>query len=97
MKSIKVTILGRQYPIKVDESEEETMHSIAAYVDDTFRQYKKELSKQPDATVMTMAALSMAEELFEERKRNRKLSQQEDVVMKDVNESLEKFIKQIRS
>lgn len=97
MKAIKITILGRQYPLKIEESEEETMHRIAAYVDDTFRQYKKELSKQNESTILTMAALSIAEELFEERKRNRELGQHEGVVMKDVNESLEKFIKQIRS
>lgn len=97
MKSIKVTILGRQYPLKIDEAEEETMQRIATFVDDTFRQYKKELNKQTEATVMTMAALSIAEELFEERRRNRELGQQEDVVMQDVNESLEKFIEQIRS
>ncbi len=97
MKSIKVTILGKQYPLKIDESEEETMLRIATYVDDLFRQYKKELSKQPETTIMTMAALSIAEELFEERRRNRELGQQEEVVMKDVNESLEKFIEQIRA
>ncbi len=96
MKSIKVTILGRQYPIKVEDDEEETMQRIAAFVDDTFRQYKKELSKQNEATVMTMAALSMAEELFEVRKRSRELDKQGDGVMEEVNESLEKFINKIR-
>ncbi len=97
MKSIKVTILGKQYPLKIDESEEETMLRIANYVDDLFRQYKKELSKQPETTIMTMAALSIAEELFEERRRNRELDQQGDETMKDVNESLEKFVEQIRA
>ncbi|TYP95412.1 cell division protein ZapA [Fodinibius salinus] len=97
MKSIKVTILGKQYPLKVDESEEEAMRRIAQYVDEKFRQYKKELKKQPDTTVMTLAALSISEELFEERKRNRELSQQEDKVLKDVNASLEEFIDEIKS
>ena len=44
MKSIKITILGKQYPLKVEESEEEAMKRIAGYVDDKFRQYKKELN-----------------------------------------------------
>lgn len=95
MKSIKITILGKQYPLKVEESEEEAMKRIAGYVDDKFRQYKKELNKQPDTTIMTLAALSIAEELFEERKRNRELNQQEDKTLKNVNESLEKFIEEI--
>ncbi|WP_445666041.1 cell division protein ZapA [Fodinibius sp. AD559] len=96
MKSIKITILGKQYPLKVEESEEEAMKRIAGYVDDKFRQYKKELNKQPDTTIMTLAALSIAEELFEERKRNRELNQQEDKTLKNVNESLENFIEEIR-
>ena len=96
MKSIKITILGKQYPLKVEESEEEAMKRIAGYVDDKFRQYKKELNKQPDTTIMTLAALSIAEELFEERKRNRELNQQEDKVLQNVNESLENLIEEIR-
>ncbi len=95
MKSIKITILGKQYPLKVEESEEEAMKRIAGYVDDKFRQYKKELNKQPDTTIMTLAALSIAEELFEERKRNRELNQQEDKTLKNVNKSLENFIEEI--
>lgn len=97
MKSIKVTILGKQFPLKVEESEEEAMMRIAQYVDEKFRQYKKELNKQPDTTVMTLAALSIAEELFEERKRNRELSQQEDKVLQNVNKSLEQFIEEIKN
>jgi len=97
MKSIKVTILGKQYPLKVEESEEETMKRIAHYVDEKFRQYKKELNKQPDTTIMTLAALSIAEELFEERRQNRKLEQQEDKVMQNVNKSLEEFLDDIKT
>lgn len=97
MKSIKVTILGKQYPLKVEDSEEESMKRIANYVDEKFRQYKKELNKQPDTTIMTLAALSIAEELFEERRRNRELSQQEDKTLQQVNKSLETFLEEIRS
>ncbi|MDZ7694076.1 MAG: cell division protein ZapA [Balneolaceae bacterium] len=97
MKSIKINILGKQYPIKVEDSEEETMRRIAQYVDDRFMQYKKELKKQPEATVMVFAALSLAEEIFEERRRNRELAQQEDKLMQDVNKSLEEFIEEINA
>ncbi|MGM0546898.1 MAG: cell division protein ZapA [Bacteroidota bacterium] len=96
MKSIKVTILNKEFPLKVEDSEEEAMKRIAGYVDDKFRQYKKELNKQPDTTIMTLAALSIAEELFEERKRNRELNQQEDKMLQNVNKSLESFIEEIR-
>jgi cell division protein ZapA len=95
MKSIKITILGKQYPLKVEDSEVETMNRIAQYVDEKFRQYKKELNKQPDTTVMVLAALSIAEELFEERRRNRELNQQDDKVLEGVNKSLENLIEEI--
>jgi|SRR5690625_313706 len=97
MKSVKVTILGKQYPLKIEDSEEEAIQRIARYVDDKFRQYKKELNKQPDTTVMSLAALAIAEELFEERKQNRQLSQQEQKVMKKVNQSLESFAEELTS
>ena len=32
MKSIKVSILGKQYPLKVEDHEEENMISICKYV-----------------------------------------------------------------
>ncbi len=97
MKSIKITILGKQYPLKVEDSEEETMIRISQYVDEKFRQYKKELSKQPETTVMVLAALSIAEELFEERRRNRELNQQDDKVLQGVNKSLESLIEEIKN
>lgn len=95
MKSVKITILGKQYPLKVEESEVEAMMRISQYVDEKFRQYKKELSKQPETTVMVLAALSIAEELFEERRRNRELSQQDDKIMQGVNKSIEELIQEI--
>lgn len=97
MKSIKITILGKQYPLKVEDSEEETMMRISQYVDEKFRQYKKELNKQPETTVMVLAALSIAEELFEERRRNRELNQQDDKVLQGVNKSLESLIEDIKN
>lgn len=97
MKSIKITILGKQYPLKVEDSEVEAMQRISQYVDEKFRQYKKELHKQPETTVMVLAALSIAEELFEERRRNRELSQQDDKILKEVNQSIEKLIEDINS
>lgn len=97
MKAIKVTILGKQYPLRVEESEEENMVRIARYVDEKLRQYKKELTKQPESTVMVLTALSIAEELFEERRRNKELNKKEDRILEDVNDSMEQFLEQIRT
>ncbi|HKI46975.1 MAG TPA: cell division protein ZapA [Balneolales bacterium] len=69
MKSIKVTVLGRQYPLKVDDSDVEPMYEIAQYVDQRLRTFKNELINQPETTVMVLACLSLAEELFHERQK----------------------------
>ncbi len=64
MKSIKVSILGRQYPLKVEDDNEQMMHEIAQFVDDRFREYKKHLSSQNETTILVLSCLSIAEELF---------------------------------
>jgi len=95
MKSIKVTILGRQYPLKVEEHEEELMLKISRYVDEKFKLYRQQLSKQPESTIMVLAALSLAEELFEERRKNKNSAQNEEKILQRVNGSLETLIDEI--
>ncbi len=68
MKSIKVTIMGRQFPLKVDEADEEMMYGIADFVDQRIRTYKKELANQSESIILTLACLSIAEELFQDRR-----------------------------
>ncbi|MCG8372180.1 MAG: cell division protein ZapA [Balneolales bacterium] len=97
MKSIKVSILGKQYPLKVEDHEEETMVRICKYVDERFQTYRNQLVKQPEATVMVLAALSIAEELFEARQTNSDNSKNEEVLMQRVNASLERLIEDIRN
>jgi len=68
MKSIKVTIMGRQFPLKVEESDESLMFEIADFVDQRIRTYKKELANQAEPIILTLACLSMAEELYKYRR-----------------------------
>lgn len=95
MQSIKVTILGKQIPIKVEDSEVESMKKIAAYVDDKFRTYKHDLNSQPDSIIMILASLSIAEELFETRKKLQDIENNESSLMDEVNTEVEKLIKEI--
>ncbi|HCD51425.1 MAG TPA: cell division protein ZapA [Balneolaceae bacterium] len=97
MKSIKVSILGKQYPLKVEDHEEENMISICKYVDERFQTYRQQLVNQPESTVMVLAALSIAEELFEARQDTSDLIKNEEVMMKKVNNSLSKLLEGIRS
>jgi cell division protein ZapA len=64
MKSIKVSILGRQYPLVVKPDDEQLMYEIAEFVDKRFKTFKKDLSNQSETTIMVLSCLSIAEELY---------------------------------
>ncbi|NBW70062.1 MAG: cell division protein ZapA [Bacteroidetes bacterium] len=96
MKSLKVSILGKQYPLMVEDHEEENMLNICRYVDEKFQEYRQQLLKQPESTVMVLAALSIAEELFELRNQLSETEKNEQVMMKRVNTRLEQLLEDIR-
>jgi len=97
MQSIKVTILGKQIPLKVNEDEVDNMHRIAKFVDEKFKLYRNELSNQPDSTVMILASLSIAEELFEVRRRLQVDENKESELMDQINNEIESLIKELNS
>lgn len=95
MRSIKVTILGKQYPLKVNESEVENMQQIAEFVDEKFRLYRRELNKQPESTIMALGALSIAEELFELRRKLQNSGPDKNEVYGEVNQQLEQLLREV--
>lgn len=95
MKSIKVSILGKQIPLKVEESEIENTRRMAQYVDEKFKLYRNDLSNQPDSTIMILACLSITEELFEARSQVNELEGSKDELMDNVNNEIEKLIEEL--
>jgi cell division protein ZapA len=95
MQAIKVTILGKQIPLKVHDTEVENTKRIAAYVDEKFRLFRNQFSNQPDSTIMILACLSIAEELFETRAKLIESDEQESNVMDEINLQVSKLIKEI--
>jgi len=95
MQSIKVSILGKQIPLKVEEGEVESMKKIASYVDEKFRIYRQELTNQPDSTAMILASLSIAGELFELRQEVAAAEEGEAQLMSEINGKMEKLITEI--
>lgn len=67
MQSIKVSILGKSYPLRVEEDQAEAMQEIAEYVDQLFREYRNHLKNQPETTAMVLSCLRIAEELHQTR------------------------------
>lgn len=95
MQAIKVTILGKQIPLKVHDREVENTKRIAAYVDEKFRLFRNQFSNQPDSTIMILACLSITEELFEIRAKLIDSDEQESKVMDEINFEITKLIKEI--
>lgn len=64
MNSIKVSILNKQYPLKVQPGDEALMEEVALMVDKRLKELKKHFAEQPNDTVMILTCLSLAEEIF---------------------------------
>lgn len=64
MNAIKVTILNKQYPLKVQEGDEALMEEVARFVDKRLKELKKHFAGQPNDTIMILTCLSLAEEIF---------------------------------
>ncbi|MCG2590020.1 cell division protein ZapA [Rhodohalobacter sp. WB101] len=95
MESIKVNILGKQIPLKVEDSEVENTRKIAQYVDEKFKLFRNQFSNQPDSTIMILACLSITEELFELRTELNQSDEKESELMDKINDEISKLIKDI--
>lgn len=62
--TIRVTILGREYPLRVDPAHEAFTRRVAALVDERIRAVERQAPGHPDLTHAVIAAMSLAEELL---------------------------------
>ena len=69
-KSIRVHILGRDYPLLVKEQDEALTRDMAAYIDGKMQAFKKAHPEQSDLVMAVMTALGLAEELFNASEKN---------------------------
>lgn len=63
-KSIRVRILGRDYPLLVKEQDETLTREMAAYIDSKMQAFKKAHPEQSDLVTAVMTALGLVEELY---------------------------------
>lgn len=66
-KSIRVTILDREYPLRVKEDEETRARNVAARVEERMQAIRRRLPAEPDLTVAVMAAMAIADDLYATR------------------------------
>ena len=70
-KSIRVRLLGREYPLIVREEDEALTRDMAAYVDAKMQAFKTEHPEQPDLVTAVVTALALAEELYTAKEQQR--------------------------
>ncbi len=69
-KSIRVRILGRDYPLLVREQDEALTREMAAYIDAKMQTFKKAHPEQSDLVTAVVTALALTEELFNISEKN---------------------------
>ena len=70
-QSVKVTILGSEYAIK--GADPDYIVKVARYVDSKMREITDQQSIASNTRVAILAAMDIADELFQERQRRQKL------------------------
>lgn len=90
--TIKLNIVDRIYPLKIDRKEEEKIRKAAKKINDTVLQYKKIYSDKDDQDFLAMAALQFVTKVVEQQEN----SEVEQVInsLKDINLDLEEVLKE---
>ncbi len=67
MAEIDIVVNDRVYKVTCDDGQEQRLHRLADHIDRHVRSLVAELGQIGDARVMLLAALTVADELFEAR------------------------------
>jgi len=87
-KSIRINILGRDYPLRVHEENVAFMREVAHTVDTRMRSFKAAHPEQSDLVVAVISALGLAEEVFIAREASNELVQMMDHEMRNMERVL---------
>ncbi len=90
---IRVNIFGSEYTLMSDNNEN-FVKEIAKYVDEKMREIDKNQAINSSTRVAVLAALNIAEELFQERLYRTKLSDQLNEEAKKINLKLEEVLQE---
>ena len=88
--TIKVNIVDRIYPLKIEREEEEKIRKAAKKINDTVLQYKKIYSDKDDQDFLAMAALQFVTKVVEQQD-NTEIEKLIESI-KDINLDLEEVL-----
>jgi cell division protein ZapA (FtsZ GTPase activity inhibitor) len=95
MKSIQVQIGDVKFPMKVQEEEVDTVITIAEYVNKKVSESRIQLKTMQENMILIHASLSIAEELFELKRKLPEERYIEDRTLERVNMKLETLIEKL--
>lgn len=84
---IRVNIFGSDYTL-VSDNDENYVKEIARYIDDKMREIDRNSSIKSSARLAILAALNIADELYQERLYRKKLLEQINEEAKKINRSI---------
>ena len=90
--TIKVSIVDRIYPLKIERNEEEKIRKAAKKINDTVLQYKKIYSDKDDQDFLAMAALQFVTKVVEQQDNKEVNSLIES--LKEINLELEEVLEE---
>lgn len=67
IQPIRITILDKEYTLRVEEDEAAATHEMAEYLDSRLRAFKSAHPEQSDLTAAVITGLAITEKLFLER------------------------------
>lgn len=82
--TIKVTILGREYALRVREESETVTRELATFIDRRMTSFKQAHPEQSELTAAIITALAIAEDLYALRQERR----QADVNIAELDDAL---------
>ncbi len=89
---LRVNIFGAEYVLKADEDNHEQVIEVAKYVDQKMREIDRSQAINSNLKIAILAALNLAEELFETKKYRDKVLAQLDEESRKLNRSLEEAL-----
>ena len=89
--SVRVTIYGDEYPIKGD-ADQKYIYQLASYVDKKMREINRSQAINSNLKIAILAALNIADELFQGDKYRDRMVQQINEESRKLNRSLQEAL-----
>ncbi|MFO7869676.1 MAG: cell division protein ZapA [Bacteroidales bacterium] len=89
--TIQLKILGRSYPIRVGESEEEQLREVVSRINDLLEKYKERYGNKDNQDLLSMACMQFVGKLILLEKELQQNNVEEQI--NDIRENLDEFLK----